>query len=529
MAPTEDAPLPENVQGIVAARLDGLSTEDKALLQDAAVIGKVFWSGALAAMNRLQRWTVEESLHRLERKEFVRRERQSSVASETEYAFRHVLVRDVAYGQVPRALRAEKHRLAAEWIESLSADREDRVEMLAHHYSSALEFARAAGQPVDSIVDRARLALVEAGDRANKLNAFAAAARFYGEALELTADEDPERGRRLARYGRALFVSDWRTESSGVLQEACELLLASGDVEEAAATEVTLGIFYWYRVERERALPHFDHAADLVEGAAPSRAKAEVLAELARFRMLGDEDERALELGQEALTMAEELGLDGIQGRVLNTFGVSRVKLGDRDGLGDLERSLEMTEAGSPERLRAYINLSSTIGELGDLQRSFELHEAGLAEAERAGAPGPVRWLQAEMCFDEYLSGRWSEALERADRLLAEAETRERHYMDAAASWVRAEIRLARGDEAGALEDSDRTLLFARDAQDPQVLFPSLALQAHVLLAVDRRKEAVPLVEELLELIQANRSGFMSYWAMPLAVTLTIACATWMP
>ena len=123
-------------------------------------------------MNGLQRWTVEESLHRLERKEFVRRERRSSVATETEYAFRHVLVRDVAYGQVPRALRAEKHRLAAEWIEALSADREDRAEMLAHHYLSALEFARAAGQEVESIAERARVALREAGDRAYTLSAF---------------------------------------------------------------------------------------------------------------------------------------------------------------------------------------------------------------------------------------------------------------------------------------------------------------------------------------------------------------------
>jgi len=58
-----------------------------------------------------------------------------------ENAFRHVLTRDVAYGQIPRAQRAEKHRRAAEWIESLSADRENAPDMLAHHYSSALELA----------------------------------------------------------------------------------------------------------------------------------------------------------------------------------------------------------------------------------------------------------------------------------------------------------------------------------------------------------------------------------------------------
>ena len=173
IALTDEAPLPETVQGIVAARLDALSAEEKTLIQDAAVIGKVFWSGPLAAMSGLQRWTVEEQLHALERKEFVRRDRRSSVATETEYAFRHVLVRDVAYGQVPRSARAEKHRRAAEWIETLGADREDRAEMLAHHYASALEFARASGQPVDAIADRARVALFEAGERAYGLYAYA--------------------------------------------------------------------------------------------------------------------------------------------------------------------------------------------------------------------------------------------------------------------------------------------------------------------------------------------------------------------
>ncbi len=91
-------------------------------------------------------------LHALERKELIRRERRSAVANESQYVFWHVLVRDVAYGQIPRARRAEKHRLAAEWIERLGPDRtEDRSEMLAHHYLAALEFARAAGQPTDGL------------------------------------------------------------------------------------------------------------------------------------------------------------------------------------------------------------------------------------------------------------------------------------------------------------------------------------------------------------------------------------------
>ena len=125
--------LPETVQGIIAARLDSLSADEKALLQNAAVLGKVFWRGALADDRRHAR-RPSGSLHALERKGFVQRARRSSVAGETEYAFRHLLVRDVAYGQIPRASRADKHRQAAEWIELLGRP-EDHAEMLAHHYS----------------------------------------------------------------------------------------------------------------------------------------------------------------------------------------------------------------------------------------------------------------------------------------------------------------------------------------------------------------------------------------------------------
>jgi class 3 adenylate cyclase/tetratricopeptide (TPR) repeat protein len=520
VAAIEDVPLPANVQGIVAARLDGLAPEDKTLIQDAAVVGKVFWSGALAAMNGIPRWTVEERLHRLERKEFVRRERLSSVATETEYAFRHVLVRDVAYSQVPRGLRAEKHRRAAEWIEALSTDREDRAEMLAHHYSRAVEFARVANQDVGPIVDRARVALREAGERANSLGALTAAAEFFRQALDLTAEDDLDRARLLLRYGRALFLSDWRSDPTGVLEEARRRLLATGEVVDAAEADVILGIFHWYRVERSRALPYLEDAAALIQGTPPSRAKAEVLVELARFAMFGDEDEDALDLGRQALGMADDFGLPDIRARALNTVGVSRVKLGDRDGLADIERSLESSAPGSPERLRAYINLGTMLGDLGDLQRAAAVHQRGLDEAERLGTPGPLRWLRGECMWADYLAGRWDVALALADAIFAEAEDRERHYMDSAAVMIRGQIRLARGDEAGAVADSERALELARDAQDPQVLFPSLALHSHVLLATGRTSEAREMLDELVERLRASPTIVGSYWLGPLAIAL---------
>ena len=125
-----------------------------------------------------------------------------------EYVFRHVLVRDVAYNQIPRAQRARKHELAAARIEQLSADRDDAVQMRAHHLVRALEYAEAAGQDTAALRSAARLALRAAGDRAHRVDAHEAAVRHRRAALELTAEDDPDRGyvvldlaRSLARLG----------------------------------------------------------------------------------------------------------------------------------------------------------------------------------------------------------------------------------------------------------------------------------------------------------------------------------------
>src|SRR5439155_23686960 len=104
---------PETLHGIIAARLDSLTQGEKALLQDAAVFGPVFWGGAFGAGAEL-----DTQLQQLVRKEFIRRERRSVVAGEAEFSFAHALMREVAYGQIPRAQRAERHEAAAAWIEA---------------------------------------------------------------------------------------------------------------------------------------------------------------------------------------------------------------------------------------------------------------------------------------------------------------------------------------------------------------------------------------------------------------------------
>jgi predicted ATPase len=209
--------------------------------------------GALAAVAEGEPFALEARLHALDRREFVRRERRSTVAGERQYAFRHVLVRDVAYGQLPRAVRADKHRRAAEWLEALAPDRaEDRAELLAHHWQHALEFARAAGQDTTVLADRARLAMRNAGDRALDLNAFAAANRWYAAALEVWPAGDAERPQVLMRLGRARVYAE---QAGGeLLAEARDELLNSGDREAAAEAEALLGQLTRWQARARRAL-----------------------------------------------------------------------------------------------------------------------------------------------------------------------------------------------------------------------------------------------------------------------------------
>ena len=131
----EDVEVPDSVQALIAARLDTLAADRKALLQDAAVMGKVFWAGALVSMGDRDSREVEQALHELARKELVRPSRSSAMEGEAEYGFWHVLVQDVCYAQIPRAARAARHQAAAEWIEAKAGERaEDLADVLAHHY-----------------------------------------------------------------------------------------------------------------------------------------------------------------------------------------------------------------------------------------------------------------------------------------------------------------------------------------------------------------------------------------------------------
>jgi class 3 adenylate cyclase len=507
----QELPVPETIQAIIGARLDLLAPPEKRLLQDAAVIGTVFWPAAIAALgSRPTGSELEQSLHGLERKQFVRRERRSSVADQTQYAFAHMLLRDVAYGQIPRAARAGKHVRAAEWIESLGRP-EDHAETLAHHYLSALDLARAAGRDTEDLVPRARSALHGAGDRALALNAFAAAAGYYRAALALWP-EDARDQRAGLLFGLALALGGAGEDDDGAaLEQARSALLAAGDRARAAEAEARLGELWWLKGHRDRAFEHLGRAQALVHDEPASAGKAYVLSVVVLHRMLaGEFDARA---GREALELAETLGLDEIRANVLITTGMGRVLSGDPLGTADVKRGLEIALAGNflSAAARGYSNLAHAQSVGGDLREGLRLALEAEKAAQRSGAKGMLRWTRGALIGFWFELGHWDQCGRAADELLAESATLGPHYYDTGARIARSGLRLARGDVQAALEDQAELLISARQAKDPQVIYPALAVSAYVLAAAGQAGQGQRILTELFAAGTADGSNLHVY------------------
>jgi class 3 adenylate cyclase/tetratricopeptide (TPR) repeat protein len=493
---SDGAALPETVQGIIAARLDVLDRDEKELLQDAAVLGRVFWVGGLGR----ERHEAEAALHRLERREFVQRERRSSVANETEYAFRHALVREVAYEQIPRAQRGEKHRRVADWLETLGRS-EDLAELLAHHYIAVLDYS----EPEAALSARAARALREAGDRALALNAYPAAARFYRRALE--SAPDGERGRLLFGLGSALSaLAD--PAAAEHLVEASEMLVEAGDLETAAEAECALVQIAFDTGDAPGVKSHVGRAVELVRGRPPSAAHAQALSQVARFQMLGGEWSDAVESGREAERMAADLGLDAIRADVLATLGTVRTDLGDAQGEADLETAIELAEAvNAPKALfRALNNLAWWYTGI-DLHQAHKFSQRQYDAAQRYGHVRHTWWARTQLVDTAFESGRWDEALEHAGVVIAHVESGNPLYTESGCRLCRAAITFARGEVTVFDAEIQRSLALAAEATDPQAKGTVSVYAAYLRLWEGDRAGARQLLDATLETARTSEIG----------------------
>jgi tetratricopeptide (TPR) repeat protein len=488
---------PESLQALIASRLDALPQAEKGLLQDAAVHGKVFWLGGIVAAGDVSASDADRHLRALERKDFVRRERASTVAGDTQYSFRHVLLRDVAYGQIPRRQRGQKHRRAGEWLEGLGRS-DDSAELLAHHYVRALELARAAGIEDDpQLVRLARSAMHGAGERATTLSAFQAAAEFFADALELCAPDDPDRPQLLLERARSL--AQLGGAASDLALEALDAFRDAGDAEGQADAATTLARLAWRAGDRAETDRYMSVALEAVRAAPASPARASALTSQCGFLMLAGRFEESIEIGADALALAEELELADQRARVHILVGCARCCLGDTGGFREIETGIAIADAAGAitQVILGYGNLSSELLFFARLDEARAAFRQSVDTAERHGLAGAGRTTRGEAADWALLDGRWDEALAIADELIDEATDGRTDYSDPATLANRAWIRKARGDASGAERDSARAAVLA-EASDAQAQSEAYCVRAAIALDSGNRIEADELASRLL-------------------------------
>ena len=197
--------------------------------------------------------------------------------------------------------------------------------------------------------------------------------------------------------------------------------------------------------------------------------------------------------------MAEQFGLDEVRAHALNNIGTARAYLGEDAGFRQLERSIEISNAAhSIEALRGYNNLGTMYLVLGDPRRAENAWSAGWELANRyRGSPNAV-WLLQQHFAVEFGKGHWEESLRLGEEFLTTAGLS--HYASNYFVEIRGRIRLARGDLAAVLEDSEADLARSRPIKDPQRIQPALAFRAFALLSAGRISECEAYVDELLAL-----------------------------
>src|SRR6266540_641249 len=495
----DDIPVPDNVQALIAARLDTLPPDRKALLHDGAVVGKVFWAGAIASMGDRDEGFVRTGLHELARKELVRSARTSSVSEQAEYSFWHLLVRDVAYSQIPRAERARKHVAAAEWVESMAGERvTDHAELLAYHYEQALELAQTTGDASETgrLEEQAFRFFGLAGDRAKSLD-LQKAAGYYSRALNFARD-DLQRARALLKLGDVAEGGDTRALREA-RQEAYELFLRHGD--ELGAGEALVGLSWdaWLTgasLESERML---EEATELLERHPPGRELSLAYRRHAGRDMIRGHAAAALVSSEKSLALAEELGIREHYTSVLQFRGVARCELGDLEqGLADIRAGLRLCLEEGHVRGAAigYSNLGSFVWLSTGAAAGLEVHQEGIAFDERRGARGNMHWLIAESAWMLYDLGRWDEVLEAAARVLAFVGSSTGQLRLVALPYM-AQVLVRRGKTAEAATLAEEFVPLARGARDAQVLVPALAVAALVEQAGGDLAAAVGFVDEV--------------------------------
>jgi class 3 adenylate cyclase/tetratricopeptide (TPR) repeat protein len=417
--PIEALDVPETLQGLIAARLDGLLPEERRVLQHASVVGKIFTKAALAAVSGMPEAQVEEILTSLIRKEVLFLQADPRSPEHGQYGFLQDLVRHVAYETLSRKDRKATHLVTANFLETTwSAEDDEIVEVVASHY---LDAYRAAPDASDAGETKARAseALVRAGDRAASLAANEEAQRYFEQAAEL-ADAPGRRAELLERAGQMAWAGA-RGEQARIHFEAAMTLFGSaGQSHPEARVSSRMAEVDWKGGRLDEAIERMEQAFAIMSGDKPDEDLARLAAQLGRLLYFRGETDVAFQRIEVALQIAETLWLPEIISEALNTkalFAMWRSRL--EEALALLKHSLEVAlENDIPSSaMRAYGNLADMLQRRDRHDEALEIFSDGVALARKVGHHYWERQLAANSLNPLYYTGRWDQAVERASQI----------------------------------------------------------------------------------------------------------------
>jgi class 3 adenylate cyclase/tetratricopeptide (TPR) repeat protein len=549
---SEPGALPETVHAVLAARLDALSRGERRVIQHAAVVGQTFWEGALGHLGEGGRFDLRDVLGSLQEKDLVIPTAGSRLAGEREYAFKHVLIRDVAYSTLPKAVRARKHAEVGAFIADRAADRWEAVAaMVAEHYGRAAILGEDASFPTTELDELSRQAIASletAGTLAASLYSNLEALGHYEMALSIRRGLDPATRARIAEQLGDVALRLGRVDRAVELWEKClDHHRGEEDLARVGDLHRKIGAALWHKGDREGSIEHYQRGIDLLKDGPPCLELVRLYEEAASLYMHTGDNMLAIYASEKALRLAERLGEAAAASRAHGIFGRVFGRIGDTErARQNLERSVELARESDPaEAVRALLTLgyhrevseadyegagsayreALTLAErTGDLPSQVELHGAlGQLAVYRGDWPAVEREAKAsrtlaeregltgKLCFPALMEGwqRWREgdfdgatsalreAAELADQVGRSEVAFQAMFARAAALRQREDYAGAEVELARALDVCERAGLVAQSVEASSARAVTLALDGRTDAAREAADEAERLAERL--------------------------------
>jgi class 3 adenylate cyclase/tetratricopeptide (TPR) repeat protein len=381
--------IPNTLQALIAARIDRLPAVEKRLVQRAALIGRIFWEGALAHLSP-ELDDVAEQLESLVLRELVLREPRSSISGERAYKFKHVLIREVAYQGLSKSARAGQHARFAGWLRERAGD--ELLEIRAFHLDKAAYLlAELDGATPSDLALEAAEALEAAGRRAMGREAFKTARKLLLRSLEL----EPTLDRRWLAARAAHRLGDMAAVS--IEMEAVRAAAAEQGVKklEAIALAALAEVALFTAADLPRAQELATQALDVLPDDAPIAARIEVYNVRVQIATWVGDQETAAEYLHHALDAARAAGRKDLEASAIHGLAslyMSKLQLAPAREL--LERGLELAEQSGGVLVRAAVlERWGMLAQLeGDLDTAESAFTEGLELYEEVGFAAGIAW-----------------------------------------------------------------------------------------------------------------------------------------